>query len=253
MASNRIFGTVSKSLYQAALQFIQKNPLKEDLSKEFDTKKTIEILNTFLKKHQLSHWKIKILEDSVADIQVTKRDSILLKKGSKFQENRLQALLVHEIGTHVFRFENGKRQPLRILERGTAGYLKTEEGLAIWNQNNLNLELGEKSLTPAYLIVAIYMAGKMNFVDLFHYLKNTFDLTDDLAWKLCVKSKRGLKNTDLKTAFTKDSVYFSGLREVERFVKKGGEIKDLYIGKIGIADLPLIQKVENLSPAKFLL
>lgn len=253
VASKEIFGSVSKSLYQAALRFVRNAPFKTDPSKEFDTKKSIEILKDFLKKYQLSHWKIKILDDSVADIQVTKKDSILLKKGTKFQENRLRALLVHEIGTHVFRFENGKRQSLRILERGTAGYLKTEEGLAIWNQNNLNLELGEKLLTPSYLVIAIYMAGKMNFVDLFHYLKSTFELSNDLTWKLCVKSKRGLKNTNLKTAFTKDSIYFSGLREVEKFVKKGGLVEDLYVGKIGISDLPLIQKIEDLVPAKFLL
>lgn len=253
MASKEIFGSVSKSLYQEALRFVRDNSVEKDPSKEFDTKKSIEILKDFLKKYQLSHWKIKILEDSVADIQVTKKESILLKKGAKFQENRLQALLVHEIGTHVFRFENGKRQSLRILERGTAGYLKTEEGLAIWNQNNLGLELGEKLLIPSYLVIAIYMAGKMNFVDLFHYFKSTFDLSDDLAWKLCVKSKRGLKNTDLKTAFTKDSIYFSGLREIEKFVKKGGVVKDLYVGKISVSDLPLIQKIEDLVPAKFLL
>lgn len=251
--SKKIFGSVTKTLYQEVLGFLQDNKLVSDKSEELDTKKSIEILEAFLKEHKLSHWKIKIMEDSVADIQVTKKGFILLKKKASFQENRLKALLSHEIGTHVFRFENGKLQPLRILERGTAHYLKTEEGLAIWNQNQLGIPLGEKFLTPAYLVVAIYMAGKMSFLDLFHYLKNTFEVSDDLVWKLCVKAKRGLQNTELKTAFTKDVIYFSGNREVEKFVKKGGEIVDLYVGKIGIKDLPLIQKIEGLRKPKFLL
>ena len=253
--SKKVFGGVSRTLYQEALKFVKHNEEKHkiDPSEEFDLKKSIEILEEFLKKHNLGHWKLKILEDAVVDIQVTKKDTILLKKGAKFQENRLKALLVHEIGTHVFRYENGKRQPLELLARGTAGYLKTEEGLAVWNQNQLKLALGEKYLTPAYLIIAIYMAGKMGFVDLYHYLLSTFKITEELAWKLCVKTKRGLKNTEIRTTFTKDAIYFAGNKEVERFVKNGGTIEELYTGKIGIADLSIIKKIPDLKSAKFLI
>lgn len=255
VASKKVFGGVTKSVYQAALKFAEENRSynRPDESAMVNAKESIDILQGFLKKYHLGFWKIKILEDSVSDIQVTKRESILLKKGSQFQKNRLEALLVHEIGTHVFRFENGKRQPLRILERGTAGYLQTEEGLAVWNQNQLGLDLGDKYLSPAFLIIAIYMAGKMSFRDLFHYLKTTFEMTDELAWKLCVKSKRGLENTEIKTAFTKDAIYFKGNQEIEKYVGKGGGITDLYVGKITTGDLKYMGDVDGLVKAKFLL
>ncbi len=253
--SKKCFGDVTQALYRSALKFLRENADKTnpDESEELDTKNTESILQDFLKEKKLAHWKIQIIEDSVADIQVTKKNVILLKKNATFRENRLRALLAHEIGTHVFRFENGKVQPLRILERGTANYLRTEEGLAIWNQNQLGLDLGEKYLTPALLVIAIYMAEKMSFRDLFHYLKNTHNLDNDLAWKLCVKSKRGLKNTETKTAFTKDAIYFQGDQDIEKFVKEGGNIADLYVGKINIEDLPVISQIEDLKPAKFLL
>ncbi len=193
------------------------------------------------------------MEDTVADVQVTKNHSIILKKTATFKENRLKALLVHEIGTHVFRFENGKLQNFRLLERGTAGYLRTEEGLAVWNQNNLGLDLGEKTLTPAFLVVAVYLAEKMGFHDLFHYLKNTFEVNDDLAWKLCVKAKRGFGDTAQKGAFTKDAIYFLGLRDIERFVKKGGVIADLYVGKVAIDDLNLVKQIGGLRKAKLVI
>lgn len=254
-SSEKVFGGVNRVLYQSALKSIEVNKknYKPDESELINTKDAIEILQKFLEKHHLGFWKIKILEDSVVDIQVTKKEKILIKKGAKFQRNRLEALLVHEIGTHVFRFENGKRQPLRLLERGTSGYLKTEEGLAVWNQNQLGLALGEKSITSPLLVIGIYMAKKMNFSDLFHYLKNTFEITDDLAWKICVKSKRGLEDTNLKTAFTKDSIYFTGFQEIERFVAKGGSLKELYIGKITVRDLPYMKNVLGLQEAKFFL
>lgn len=253
--SKQSFGSVTETTYRHAIEFLKKNSnkVRPDKSQELDLKAAVELLEAFLKSHKLSHWKIKIKEDSVSDIQVTKYHVILLKKDAVFQENRLQALLAHEIGTHVFRFENGKRQPFRIFERGTAGYLQTEEGLAIWNQNRLKLDLGDKTLTPAYQVVALHLAKKMSFCDLFHYLRNTYDLTEDLAWKLCIKSKRGFKDTVVSGAFTKDALYFTGHREVEKFIKKGGKIEDLYVGKITIHDLKLMKQVEGLKPAKFLL
>ena len=252
--SKKLFGPITQNIYKSALRFLrdQSGNLKPDESPELETKQAIEVLNNFLNVNKLTHWEIKILEDSVSDIQVTKRNSILLKKGATFKKNRLKALLVHEIGTHVFRFENGKNQPFEILERGTANYLHTEEGLAVWNQNQLALNLGDKFLKPAYHIIAIYMAERMSFRDLFHYLKTTHNLEDELAWDLCVKSKRGLKSTDLRTAFTKGSIYFTGERAVKKFLKQGGKIEDLYVGKIDIEDLPLIQKIEGLKKAKFL-
>ncbi len=253
--SKKVFGKVDRKIYQSALKFIKENKKynKPDNSDIFNTKDSIEVLRNFLEKHNLGFWDIKILEDSVADIQVTKKEKILIKNGAKFQKNRLEALLVHEIGTHVFRFENGKRQPLRILERGTANYLQTEEGLAVWNQNQLNLDLGDKYLNPALLVVGIYMGERLNFSDLYHYLKTSFEISDDLAWKICVKTKRGLNDTTLKTSFTKDLIYFTGNQEIEKFVSKGGTIADLYIGKITIKDLKYMKDVDGLQKAKFLL
>jgi len=253
--SKKLFGHVTEHTYRLAVKFIKENiyTIGQDESYEMDTKEAMKMLKNFLKEYKLSYWKIKIIEDTVADIQVTKNNIILLKKGIRFRENRLKALLVHEIGTHVFRLENGKLQKYRIFQQGTAGYLKTEEGLAVWNQNKLNLNLGEKYLTGAFLILATYMSDKMGFRDLFHYLKNTYDISDEFAWKLCVKSKRGYKDTETKGAFTKDIVYFLGKRDIEKFVNKGGNIEDLYVGKINIDDLKILKHVEGLKSAKFLL
>lgn len=253
--SEELFGSIEKNSYQSAIKFLNKYTKKniDDTSETLDTKTAQTIIEDFLKSHKLSHWKISIIPETVSDIQVTKRHTILLKKNATFKRNRLQALLAHEIGTHVFRFENGKRQPFRIFERGTAGYLRTEEGLAIWNQNALGLELGEKFLTPAYQVVSIYLGQKMSFLDLFHYLKTTYDISNELAWKLCLKAKRGLTDTSKTQVFTKDSIYFRGYQDIKRFIKEKGEIKDLYVGKIAIKDLPLIQKIENIVEPKFLL
>ncbi len=252
--SEQLFGKVTQPLYREAVDFLKEHSSNEsDDSPVVDAKSAVSVVSDFCKENHLGHWTISIIEDSVADMQVTKKGKVLIRKNATFSKNRLDALLVHEIGTHVFRFENGKRQPFRLFERGTAGYLETEEGLAIYNQNQLGLSLGEKFLTPALLVVAIFLAKKMGFRSLFEILQQTYSLSDDMAWKLCVKAKRGTEDQSKPGAFTKDLAYFNGERAIERFIANGGDIQDLYIGKITIADLKILKKFDGIVKAKWML
>ena len=40
-------------------------------------------------------------------------------------------MLHHEVGTHVVTYQNGARQPLKLLTIGLPGYDETQEGLAV--------------------------------------------------------------------------------------------------------------------------
>ena len=251
--SVELFGKATRTDYQQALTFIKDHQgLAPDESSIVNAKAAADSVRKFLNENKLKHWDITMIEDSVADMQVSKNGKILIRQDATFSENRLQALLVHEIGTHVFRNENGRRQPFRIFERGTAGYLETEEGLAVHNQNQLNIPLGEKTISPALIIASVYNAKNMRFGDLFHYLVQTLGVSPEMAWSRCVKTKRGLPE-DALGAFTKDIVYFKGLQKVEKFIANGGDIKDLYVGKIRIEDLKVLKKFDGLVEAKYLL
>lgn len=253
-ASEVLFGKATQTLYREAVDFLKKHSeTPADMSLELDAKAATVAVETFCKDHALGYWTISMIEDSVADMQVTKKGKVLIRKDATFTENRLKALLVHEIGTHVFRFENGKRQKFRLFERGTAGYLETEEGLAVYNQNQLGLPLGEKFLTPALLVVAIFLAKKMGFRELFEILQQTYSLSDDVAWKLCVKAKRGTADQSKPGTFTKDLAYFKGERAIEKFLENGGSVKDLYIGKITIADLKILKNFDGIVEPKWVL
>src|SRR5690606_8286712 len=45
--------------------------------------------------------------------------------------NRMEALIHHEVGTHVLTWYNGKAQPLKLLSNGFADYDELQEGLAV--------------------------------------------------------------------------------------------------------------------------
>jgi len=245
--SERLYGKADKLLYDKAVRYIHENPIEADESKILNTKIIIKRLEQFLKDKKLSKWKLVLREDATADIAVNKNGTIFLRDGAEFSENRLKAIIVHEIETHVYRLENGRGQKYKIFEKGTAGYLNTEEGLAIYNQKQLNIPLGEKDIWPALRVICAYLADEMNFVDLFHYMKEHYNLDDESAWKTCVKAKRGLSDTSQKQAFTRDVIYFRGFLAVSEYLKQNPEegLHNLYIGKLAIGDLQFLGDLKD--------
>ncbi len=244
--SERLWGEVDEAIYSRALAYLKTIPHEEDRSKRMSFSDVVSSAEKYLKKNGLSHWAVKILDSTIADFQVTKQNTLFIKKDVEVSENRFQSLLAHEVDTHIFRLENGRTSGYFLFERGTAGYLRTEEGLAVYNQNQLKSPVGEKRSWGAYRVISAYLGKKMSFLDLYHYLRSTFGISEDSAWRSCIKAKRGLRDTSLRAAFTKDSIYFSGREDVEKFLGEDPEgIKKLYIGKIAIEDLWIMDKIKD--------
>lgn len=252
--SQKLFGTVNEHMYHEALSVLKNYAKKQHTSQEGKKLQFSEVqkrIEEILKLYQLYHWKVKASENSVSNMSVSKKQIIFISKNIEITEDHLQALIAHEIETHVFRAENAKLQKYKIFERGMAGYLETEEGLAMYNQNNIQVALGEKALWPALRIIGIYLGKNLSFLDLFHTLKNMFPfLEENSIFTTCVKVKRGLEDTRILSVFTKDSVYFTGQRKVEAFMKKvtKKDIELLYSGKVSLASLPLISMVKIQNP-----
>lgn len=240
IASEKLYGPANRVLYDQAVRYIHEHPYQPDKSAKVSFKQIVKRLTLFLEEHKLDNWKIKDETDRVNDISISLDGNIFLRHGAVFTENRLKAVIAHEIETHIYRAENSRLQKYKIFEIGTAGYLATEEGLAVYNQQALGLPLGEKEIWAPLRSIGAYLAQEMSFVDLFHYLKDNYKLEDESAWRTCVKVKRGLVDTGKKIAFTRDTIYFKGYQAVKEYLADGNieeKTKHLYIGKIGIEDL----------------
>lgn len=244
-SSIQLYGDVSEIEFLEAHTYVIEANVENDTSEKVSVTHVVKELTDYLKQHHLSGWNVIIQEEATTDMQVNKRGTIFVRKKARISDNRLKSLIVHEIETHVFRHENGILQNYRIFEQGTAGYLETEEGLAIFNQEQLGIPLGEKKLWGALNVIGIWHGKHMGFLDLFHHLLNTYPIDRETAWRVCVKVKRGLNDTDEHAAFTKDRVYFSGYKKVKSlFDDQGlGGIRQLYIGKIGIEDLDILTPI----------
>ncbi|MFH1284177.1 MAG: tyrosine/phenylalanine carboxypeptidase domain-containing protein [Candidatus Peregrinibacteria bacterium] len=232
-----------KMLKEMDISSIQKEPA---LYGAEDAKTAFEEV---FKKYGLKEWKVKIKESMVADCVAGKNNRLFIHKDAAFTNERIKSLIVHEIETHILTAENGKNQPYEIFNRGLSDYLITQEGLAIYNvEKQRHTPLSYKALIQ---VIALDQALKGSFVEIFDRIME-YGLSKELAYRAALKSKRGLFDTGKSGAFTKDFIYFRGYREVSEFVEKGGNLKDLYIGKFNIKDFEKIKNIPGIVEPRIL-
>ena len=247
--SEQLYGFPDAETIAAARAILAKKPKKffsekSTLDSEFAKK---EFEKTF-KKYELK-WRVILKDDLATDAIAGKRNTLFLRRGALFSPERLRAVIAHEIETHIFRAENGKRQPFEIFSRGTGNYLETEEGLAVYNQNLMLPKNSEKRFWPAVNLLATVESSAKSFREIFEFIRrNGFDF--ERAWKTTVKIKRGLRDTSQLGGFTKEAMYFSGLQKIEKFIANGGDLKKLYAAKIKIEDLEILAKIPDFRETK---
>ncbi|KKP41180.1 MAG: alpha-l-glutamate ligase-like protein [Candidatus Peregrinibacteria bacterium GW2011_GWC2_33_13] len=200
-----------------------------------------------LESYKLENWEVKAKNDIISACVIGKNSKIYIKEDIELSEKRLKSLIVHEIETHVLSAENGRMQPYQLFHTGTAGYLTTQEGLAIYNVSKII----DNSYRYLLLVECISQGVHSSFSKL---AENLLDrgLTKIQAFDVVAKVKRGVEDTSQPGVFTKDYIYFKGYKEIKNYVKSGGDIKKLYIGKINHADLDLISKIEGIKPPQYL-
>ena len=250
--SIHLYGAPDKELLRQAKEQVSDMPKEfPKPSAMFNSSEAKEIFEQAIKDCGLKGWSVKIKKDMVSDAIAGKENSVMIREDAMFSEERIQGTIAHEIETHAFTAMNGSMQPYKIFQRGLADYLTTEEGLAVYNQDGTESGATAKKYWPASSVIGIYVAMNSSFADVYaEVLKYGFD--PERAWRVALKAKRGLTDTSKSGAFTKDFVYYKGHKKILDFVSKGGDLKDLYYGKINMDDLELVKKVKGLRPPLYL-
>lgn len=163
-----------------------------------------------------------------------------LKPKAKFTELDLERLKVHEIGVHFMRYFNAQKLKFDVFKTGTAGYIETEEGLAVYNEEKAGVLQKHQLFVYAGRVLATYYALRKSFYKVFHILKS-YGFDDEEAWRMTFRAKRNICDTSLAGGFSKDYVYFSGYHKIKKFAAKH-DISDLYMGKFSLKDLPKLKK-----------
>ncbi len=175
------------------------------------------------------------------------RKQLLIRHDAIFTPKGIDALIAHEIETHVLCQENALHQPYNILQKGTAGYLATQEGLASYNQNRIYTPDDHSYYSGSFNILGLQFALEHSFTETRDYLMEELGYGKKMALRKAMMYKRGLQDTSVPGAITKSIVYFKGLRSIEEFVEQGSDLARLYIGRITLQDLEIIEQLPKLE------
>lgn len=158
-----------------------------------------------------------------------------------YKKHELTAVLNHEIQTHLLRKVNNAPQPWASKSRPDHLFRATEEGLALLNAYHGSPEQSMFGSYTAYY--AIYLAHATSFREGFQELLD-FGLTEDRAWRLMIRGKRGVADTSTSVGgLTKDITYLLGAAEMWLWLMNSShDPHDLYLGRIGL------QEIESLKP-----
>jgi len=230
----RRHGVPSESLMNWANKLLRETPgveAKKVVSSEIVKKALEDSLNGY----GLTDWSVEFSDKKLTSVYSSEKKVTIFRE-RKFSKTDTARLVVHEIGVHVLRAANGYQQSLKIFAVGLAGYLSTEEGLALYAEELAGMMSKEKIRDYAARVIAVdSVCQKLNFRETFNRLKK-YDLTDNQAWSLSVRAHRG-------GGYVKDHLYLDGFKKIKDFAQKDGDFKTLYVGKVGTKDLPLVREL----------
>jgi uncharacterized protein (TIGR02421 family) len=241
LLSKEVHGAPDQWIRNTAQKYLALNPEPE--SPDYSSTEVLQKLRLAFVKYGF-HWTVEqraMIANAAVKIRSKK---LLIKRGTHFSKDFIKRIIVHEIGTHITRAENGEYQPYTFFARGFPGYLRTEEGLAVYNEE-INHCLNDSVLKMyAGRVVAISTALDHSFRDTYTVLRTYFTKND--AWRLTVRAKRGLEDTTEPGAFTKDLAYLQGYLDIKRYASEGNDMNRLYYGKIGLSHVSIIDEIPGL-------
>ena len=151
---------------------------------------------------------------------------------------RAEALLHHEIGTHILTFVNGAHQPLRTLASGLAGHEETQEGLAVFAEYLVGGLSARRLRQLAARVVAVHeMLTGAEFPEVHAGLVDAgVPRTQAFTITMRVFRSGGL---------TKDAVYLRGLQELVDYLERRQSLDTLWLGKMPLSAVPLVEALRR--------
>lgn len=238
--SIQLYDTVDDELLSLAKEILS-YPISKKSSKgeSITSYEFAELAKKLIQSYQL------LVDDSSISVEVRNDVSgILVSKGKLLigekytvRKSRVNALLQHEVGTHILTYLNGRSQRFKQLYSGLKGYDSLQEGIAVFNEYLVGGLDNQRLRILAARVMAVYFMTKgAGFSECFSILTTSYGFTKQISFGITMRVYRS-------GGFTKDAIYLLGLKNVFDYVNFGGNIDELYIGKIAMSHLPLVNEL----------
>lgn len=163
---------------------------------------------------------------------------LLIGKSVKVPGSRIEALIQHELGTHLLTYLNGKAQRFKQLYSGLADYEELQEGLAVLAEYLTGgLSRPRLRLLAARVVAVRRLLDGASFVETFQELDRAFDFERRTAFMITMRVYRS-------GGLTKDAIYLKGFLNLIQYLKEGGSLDPLFVGKIGFSHIPVIKELK---------
>ena len=241
--SLQLYGGISAELKRLAVQILntlrphRRNGMKREfVNAEQFYKRAEEEMEYYRAEYPAMQAKVEIRNDIVGLMVAS--GNLLLSDNVNILPSRVEALIQHEIGTHVLTYYNGKHQPFQQLYCGLPGYEELQEGLAVMAEYLVGgLNHTRLRLLAGRVVASDLLIKGATFIESFRILNKDFGFDKRTSYIITVRTFRG-------GGFTKDAVYLRGLVQLLEYLKEGGDIKPLFVGKIALEHIPVIKELQ---------
>jgi uncharacterized protein (TIGR02421 family) len=160
--------------------------------------------------------------------------NLLVDSRNVIPRERAEALLQHEVGTHLVTHYNGLKQPLHQLCSGLAGYEELQEGLALLAEHLVGgLTAARLRLLAGRVIAVRHLVDGASFIEVFRQLHREHGFSRFSAFVVTMRVFRS-------GGLTKDAIYLRGLVALLQYLERGEPFERLFVGKIGLSHVPVV-------------
>ena len=239
--SLQLFPPVEDELLILAKEILNAPKKSFDADEKLDTHQVAKLARAEIEYYQNIYppmsAKVEIREDTPPGLMVSHGD-LMIGNRTSISTSRINALLQHEIGTHSVTYFNGRAQPLKLLYSGLPGYEQLQEGLAVFAEYLVGGLSSARLRTLAARVIAVKkLTDGKSFTEVFGELRGDYKFTPKTAFNITMRVFRG-------GGLTKDAVYLRGLVEVLSYLKTGGDIETLFVGKMGPEHVSIIRELQ---------
>ena len=174
------------------------------------------------------------VRDDISELMVS-FGRLLIPEAAAIRADRVEPLLHHEVGTHVVTYQNGARQPLKLLTIGLPGYDETQEGLAVLAEYLTGgLDPRRLRVLAARVVAIAEMLDGADFLEIFESLRTDYRIPTRTAWSIGIRVVVG-------GGSVKDAIYLRGISRLLEAIAEGISLDVLFVGKLALDHIPLIQ------------
>jgi uncharacterized protein (TIGR02421 family) len=255
-ASAELYGTPDEALVALARQILERLPPRKMVGVREDYTETPEAERdqehyvdaegfTRLARAEIDRYR-RQLPDFLATVEIrpgvaaglmVSKSILLVSDNLRIPRERVEALISHEIGTHLVTYFNGAAQPLRIFASGLAGYDPLQEGIAVLAEHLVGgLNVARMRVLAGRVLAVRTLVEGAEFPETFRVLHKDLGFEPRTAFITTLRVHRG-------GGLTKDAAYLEGLRDLLGHLRKSGSVDPLLIGKVGLAHSEIVQEL----------